>query len=394
MSEWQKSLRRILVGIENQIDRLSQWASRRIDKDPIQIVPYVGYGNNEIIAIRGRVLEDNGIRPPEEADTSWENLLNSYRRFATDEIPEAVVKAKLGTLESMATADDEGYFRVQMMHEGRFLKKSELSHDVLLELVSAPGWEPTTPITATANVILPGPNAEYGVISDLDDTVLQSSVLSYLDLVKNTFLENAHTRLPFAGVSAFYRALQNGAGGHAFNPMHYVSSSPWNLYDFLIDFLRLRQIPKGPLFLQDIGLTDNQWVTADHGDHKIAAINEIFQIHAHLPFVLIGDSTQHDAFIYAEIARKQPERVHVIYIRDVDTEPQRQQEIEHLSAELAGYSVPMLLVKDTVAAASDAVARGLIEPDTLSDVRESEAEPEVLSLPDDEQGTDLPDIPV
>ena len=54
---------------------------------------------------------------------------------------------------------------------------------------------------------------------------------------RTTFLNNARTRLPFAGVAEFYRSLQLGRNGKRNNPFFYVSSSPWNLYDLLKDFL-------------------------------------------------------------------------------------------------------------------------------------------------------------
>ena len=71
--------------------------------------------------------------------------------------------------------------------------------------------------------------AVYGVISDIDDTVLQSKATSYLQAARLLFLENARTRLPFAGVAAFYQAMQKGLGNQ-FNPIFYVSSSPWNVF--------------------------------------------------------------------------------------------------------------------------------------------------------------------
>ena len=66
------------------------------------------------------------------------------------------------------------------------------------------------------------------MISDLDDTVIQTNVLSILQTARNTFLHNAYTRLAFPGVAAFYQALQHGTGSCA-NPIFYVSNMPWNL---------------------------------------------------------------------------------------------------------------------------------------------------------------------
>ena len=71
-------------------------------------------------------------------------------------------------------------------------------------------------------------------------------------------------RLPFPGVAAFLRALYAGAGGGERNPLFYVSSSPWNIYDLLSEFFSLNDIPIGPvLFLRDWGLTDVELVPGE-----------------------------------------------------------------------------------------------------------------------------------
>ncbi|ULT45467.1 hypothetical protein KRR40_20705 [Niabella defluvii] len=49
---------------------------------------------------------------------------------------------------------------------------------------------------------------------------------------------NAHSRKPFDGVVAHYRALQLAqTTSDRPNPFFYVSSSEWNLYDFIKNLL-------------------------------------------------------------------------------------------------------------------------------------------------------------
>src|SRR5205085_9087259 len=88
-------------------------------------------------------------------------------------------------------------------------------------------------------------SAAFGVISDLDDTVIQSRVANFLQAVRTVMLGNARTRLPFPGVAAFYDALEKGKDGKRSNPIFYVSSSPWNLHDLISEFIRLQEIPEG-----------------------------------------------------------------------------------------------------------------------------------------------------
>ncbi len=140
--------------------------------------------------------------------------------------------------------------------------------------------------------MVPPVDARFGIISDLDDTVIQTDVLHLLNLARNAFLRNAHTRLPFAGVAEFYTALQKGAQSTGYNPIFYVSNSPWNLYDLLVDFFGVRQIPLGAFFLIDLGLTRDHFIRVDPVEHKLGAIDDLFSAYSNLPFILIGDSSE------------------------------------------------------------------------------------------------------
>ena len=92
-------------------------------------------------------------------------------------------------------------------------------------------------------MLVPPADAELGVISDVDDTVVETGVTHRLAMARTVFLGNARTRLPFAGVAAFYEALCRGSRGDCANPVFFVSNSPWNMYDLLIEFMELQEDP-------------------------------------------------------------------------------------------------------------------------------------------------------
>jgi phosphatidate phosphatase APP1 len=188
-------------------------------------------------------------------------------------------------------------------------------------------------------------------------------------MARNTFLQNSRTRLPFEGVAAFYRALQVGTN-NTYNPIFYVSSSPWNLYDLLVDFFVVREIPVGPFFLKDLGLTPEHFFTSGHMAHKFGSIRAIMDTHENLPFILIGDSTQEDPDIYVRVAQDYPERILAIYIRDVTENEEREREILRMADQLkVQHNIDMLLVPDTVGAAEHAVLKGFIPEAALMDIR-------------------------
>jgi phosphatidate phosphatase APP1 len=199
-------------------------------------------------------------------------------------------------------------------------------------------------------------------------------------MARTVLLRNARSRMPFKGVAEFYRQLQLGRNGKRNNPFFYVSSSPWNLYDLLEDFLALNEIPPGPLLLRDMAMKRKKTGDAsEHHGHKLKEIDNLLLTYPKLPFVLIGDSGQEDANIYREVVRRHPGRVLAIYIRDVNL-PERTAMVQRVSEELRGESVEMLLVKDTVQAAEHAVQNGLVFSEAIPAVeaekQKDEATPE------------------
>jgi phosphatidate phosphatase APP1 len=184
---------------------------------------------------------------------------------------------------------------------------------------------------------------------------------------------NARTRLPFPGVAAFYRALHHGSRGQAAsaaNPIFYVSSSPWNLYDVIADFLDLQGIPAGPILLRDWDLWAGAHAAKGHHTHKLSQITRIFDTYPALPFILIGDSTQEDPEIYRHVVAAHPSRVLAIYIRNVHARPERSAAISRLAEEILADHSTLILSDDTLAAAKHAAEKGWISPDALPSIGE------------------------
>jgi phosphatidate phosphatase APP1 len=350
-------------------DRLNDWrrlhVQRRRPPGPLEIVPYLGYGTAARLLLAGRVLRRVAHRAPQAADPTWRNLVAVYRRMASDEVAQARVRATLGELAADTQADGEGHFELALAPSPALAQPGW--HDVGLELLSpvAPG---AAPVVATARVLLPPPTARLGVISDLDDTVIWSDVRHRLRMLALLLRSNAYTRKPLEGVSALYRALHRGASGAEGNPVFYVSSSPWNLYTPLLDFLRLQGLPLGPLLLKDFGHR-MLFEPLDHGAHKLRCIAQLLATYPALPFVLIGDSGEQDPEIYARTVREHPGRVAAIYIRSMDPDPARHAAVQQLAAQTQRAGVPMRLVPDSVAAAEHAAQAGWITASAVEDVR-------------------------
>ena len=340
-------------------------AHRFVDRDPWMVAGYRSFGSAGRVLVRGRAMENEGITAATDTDSLWRNLVNSYRRIEADPLPNALVRATVGGATVEITADDEGFFSKWI--------------DLPAPVTAPDGWVPVTlelvapaspgvKVESVAQVLLAPPSARFITISDMDDTVLQSHVTSLVQAFRTVLLGNARTRLPFPGVAAFYRALHAGASGAEQNPIFYVSSSPWNLYDLLVDFLEHQGIPAGPLTLRDWDIDRSALGSGRLHRYKDAAIREIMGAYPELPVILVGDSSQQDPEIYRDVVREFPERVLAIYIRDVKRTEERRAAIASLVAEVEAQKSVLVLADDTVAAARHAAEHGFISPDSLAEI--------------------------
>jgi phosphatidate phosphatase APP1 len=358
-----RTLTRLISEVESAVD----WVRFRHRRDgPFRIVPYRGHGTTDTLYVRGRVLEGKAIPPASEHDSAWRNLANTVRRLETDEVPAARVRVLAGEATMETVADEEGYFEFAL-DAHTFTGGREVWRAVDLELLD-PVAKDGSACKSVARVLVPPEQSKFGVISDIDDTVVKTDVTNLLRMLRLVFLTNAWTRLPFEGVAAFYRALHRGDAGETTNPIFYVSSSPWNLYDLLHEVFEVHGIPAGPLFLKDYGIAREVLLSLGHREHKLRSIEHILETHPGLPFVLVGDSGQQDPEIYYEVARRYPGRIRVVYIREVSVGEARDAELKAITAEMARLGVEMLCVADTVTAARHAVSLDLIDEPSLAEV--------------------------
>lgn len=360
MVGWRDELRALAASLGSRVRRGTNALERLVDRDPYHIVGYRGYAADKRVLLLGRVLQNEGLSEPEPSHSKLRNLLAMLKRLESDPLPFARVRARLPGGDLELIADDEGFIR-----------------DWVALDAPSPGWgsielelhDPTGRVSSAGRALYltPPASAAFGVISDMDDTVLQSHVTDFIRAARMVLLENARTRLPFPGVAAFYRALQEGKTGGAGNPIFYVSSSPWNLYDVIEEFLEAQQIPAGPLLLRDWDLGPS---VLRNAAYKTGVIREILASYPSLPFILVGDSGQEDPEIYADIIATHPGRILAAYIRSVRQDPEGSPAIRELAEQVSSAGSTLVLADDTLAAARHAAAHRWIRDETLSDIGE------------------------
>lgn len=341
--------------------RLRKLAGRYKLIDQVLITPYRSYGTHSHFYIKGRVLDNEPLKITQDANI-FKTIKTTYKQFDTFEIPDAQVDLSLpGKVQATTQSDDEGFFLFDNTIEQNLAKHADeegwLDYDIFYK---GPLGKKTELLEDPfkGDFLIPDPNAEYGVISDIDDTILHTGVTSFLKLrlLKNSLLTNAYNRIPLKGAAEFYQKLHTGRDGTPNNPIFYLSNSPWNLYEYLKLFLDHNAFPKGPILLRKFRTPFDGSIKPEK-PHKQKEIANILKTYPEMNFILIGDSGEHDASIYTEIAAQYPDRILAIYLRSV----KHKKQMSRVRSIIDNFeTTPVLMVETSQEAVEHAREHGFI----------------------------------
>jgi len=357
-------MRKQLAQLEDAFDKAKLNFKRRFGLiDPVIILPYRGYAYQNRAHIGGRLLEKEGALKEGQTDEKsfLQRLAIHYRRYESDEIPFQTIIARFQGQELKTQTDEEGFFEFDFQLDEP-IRSSQNWLEIELEAPPTPYY--TEPLHATGEIQLVPEDSQFGIISDVDDTIIKSFANSSLKKIRTLLSNTAKTRTPFPHVGDFYRAMQQARG--EYNPLFFVSGSSWNLYDFLVDFCDAHDIPKGTFFLRELGLSKDLFIKEETTKYKQEHLKTILDFFPRLAFILIGDSGQEDPEIYLELAKKYPKRVKAVYIRNI-TSAERKQEVQQLADQIDELGIPMLLIDDTKEAAEHARQNGWISAEAMKE---------------------------
>jgi phosphatidate phosphatase APP1 len=328
-------------------------------KDALQIIVFQTYGTSNHLYLRGRAIEDESINLEQKG--LFALFINSWKRFETDEIKNTALKVTLpnGTILK-TTTDNHGYFKIDkkvtslntLTNEEDWLN-FQVSYDdmnIKRKIQNANRFP--------GELLVPSENSDFAVISDIDDTILHTGVVSTLKwkVLINSIFKNATSRIPLDGAAEFYHKLHRGKSGENKNPIFYVSHSPWNLYRYLEFFLKQHNFPKGPILLRSFKDIFKKKPQGDKPQKQKEILN-IFKTYPNLKFILIGDSGEYDADIYIEIAQEFPSQVLAIYLRSV----KHKKKMLRIKSLFETYNqTPVLLVENSTQAIVHAKKHGYI----------------------------------
>ncbi len=298
--------------------------------DPVRVQPYFGFRNDNRLILSARALKAG------EADFNrsgrWRAMRTMMSQFASREVAGLVVQLEL------ERPDGE-----RIRYEGITNAEGFVHFDIALEgtwsLGAASNWEVVSlhwnnvsgTQCAEGHVLAPSEETRLGVISDIDDTILETGITGGLrNLLRNMKRVIAHLpdeRIAVPGADTFYSALGGAPPSPASDaktgerlsatqrPFFYISSSPWNLFSYLVAFKRSRNLPLGPIMLRDWGFNRETLGSSSHGAHKREAIDRVLETYPDMRFALIGDDTQGDFAAFGETVRRHPSRIAAVFIR-------------------------------------------------------------------------------
>ncbi|MDP5081838.1 MAG: DUF2183 domain-containing protein [Winogradskyella sp.] len=327
-------------------------------KDPLQIITFQSYGTDTHFYMRGRALEDETINLEQKG--LFALFINSWKRFESDEIKNTKIKIKLPNKTVLRTVtDDQGYFKFDEKVQGLSALANEegwLNFEIAYDDVNIKRKIQNSN-RFPGELLIANGSAEFGVISDIDDTIIHTGVVSTLKwkVLINSIFKSATSRIPLEGAANFYHKLHRGSSGEQANPIFYVSHSPWNLYRYLEFFLKQNTFPKGPILLRSF--KDIFKKRSGDQPHKHIEIVNILKTYPKLKFILIGDSGEYDADIYIDVAKEFPSQVAAIYLRSV-THKKKMIRVKSLFKDYD--QTPILLVESSKQAMEHAKAHGFI----------------------------------
>ncbi|MGP3536571.1 App1 family protein [Microbacterium sp. RD1] len=277
--------------------RAHSWRERRARARGLraQVMGYPGYGGEEWVRVVGRVL----IAPPARKPSSGEYAsVRGWRSFVAVPVGFAQVRITVDGVVHDVVADRGGV--VDTVVPGRF----------------EPGWqtvemsvEGSDPVET--RVFIVASDVRFGIVSDVDDTVMVTALPRPLLAAWNSFVVDEHARQPVPGMAVLLERLTRENPGA---PMLYLSTGAWNVAPTLIRFLRRHLFPPGSILLTDWGPTHDRWFRSGR-DHKASNLRRLASEFPHIRWLLVGDDGQHDDEIYTGFAAEHPESVAAVAIR-------------------------------------------------------------------------------
>ncbi|MET1005064.1 MAG: phosphatase domain-containing protein, partial [Propionibacteriaceae bacterium] len=223
-----------------------------------------------------------------------------WRSFTSVPVEAAEVQVEVNGTTHTVTADRSGII------------------DAVVPVQLPPGWHRVgltsegSPV-AEARVFVVDPQTRFGVVSDIDDTVMVTALPRPMLAAWHTFVVNEHARSATPGMPVLYERLSDA---YPSSPVIYLSTGAWNVAPTLTRFLSRNLYPAGALLLTDWGPTADRWFRSGQL-HKKTSLERLATEFPDISWLLVGDDGQHDEEIYSDFVASHPTQVRGVCIRQL-----------------------------------------------------------------------------
>lgn len=266
----------------------------------MQVMPFAGYGAASFVRVMGRIVLGRNGQPSTAMTAAEAAPRRGFKAYFSAPLAGIDVEIRCGSSTVHTTTDRGGYFDVELRDHGM-----------------AAGWHDATihagQVEASAPVQIIGDDVRFGIVSDIDDTCLVTTLPRPMIAAWNTFVLEETARKVVPGMSAMYRALLAKNPGA---PIVYLSTGAWNTQPTLTRFLRRHGFPLGAMLLTDWGPTEDRIFRSGQA-HKADSLRRLASEFPDIRWLLVGDDGQHDPRIYEEFALEHPDQTAGIAIRQL-----------------------------------------------------------------------------
>ena len=315
---------------------------------------YRGYVNDQELVVFGHLFESWA---PDKYSIEKKGIKHAYallHKFRIKPLENFEIRLRFRDLDITTKTMEDGYFRFTVPYE------AELE----------PGWheyEVTCKMFDFGMIekgeLLKPFESKLGIISDIDDTFLISHSNSFFKKLYVMLSKNLNKRKVFDDVVKHYQRLSLAGqddNSKASNSFFYVSSSEWNLYDFIDEFANLHDLPKAVIKLKKIKTGLRDFVKSGRGDHdhKFIKIKDIISFYPRLKYVLMGDDSQHDPYLYERICKNFPLNIRAVYIRQ--TSHKQKKKVQKVMANIESMGVSVCYFRNSEKAINHSEREGII----------------------------------
>lgn len=321
----------------------------------VTVKVYHGYGHTHNLVVYGHVFRYKAKTKQTFSNNLFVNIVHLLKLFLLKPYPFVKVRLTFGEQEVYQKTEYDGFFKF----EWAAYKNVEAGwHGVKVEALDQQG---IVLAVGQGQIFVPH-ITQYAFISDIDDTIMVSHSATIRRRLRELFIKNPRTRKTFKDAYTHYNLLAfSHTEADQPNPFFYVSSSEWNLYDYLVETFRYNKLPEGAFLLNQIKRWKDLIKTGKTGHQgKLMRVMRILDAFPNQRFVFFGDNSQRDPAIYTTIAEKYPKNIEAVYIRNVRAE-MKASTLEYLER-ISAKGIKTCLFASSAEAIAHSRKTGLITP--------------------------------